>query len=217
MKETELPLLSDLLPEDLNALRTAGVLSTRRYTRGTFLLRAGDRTTRAGIVLTGQVLIEGNDAWGNRSIFAPIGEGQIFGESYALTGEVLLVDAVCCADTAVLWLDLAAMTAPANAGAAWSAPFLRRLLTLTAGKNFALSRRMFCTSPRSMRVRIMTYLTGEAARQGSRSFTVPLDRARMADYLNLDRSALSRELSRMQKAGILRYRKNAFTLLTPLA
>lgn len=59
----------------------------------------------------------------------------------------------------------------------------------------------------------MTYLSSEALRTGKRQFTIPFDRQQMADYLNVERSALSKELGKMQREGILTFRKNTFCLL----
>ena len=92
---------------------------------------------------------------------------------------------------------------------------LQNLLHICAQKNLTLSGRIFCTSSRSVRSRILTYLSGQAALHGSREFEIPFDRQQLADYLSLDRSALSRELCRMRDEGLLRFRKNHFCLLTP--
>ena len=78
--------------------------------------------------------------------------------------------------------------------------------------NLALSRRMFCVTPKTVRGRLTTYLAGQAALEGRWEFSIPFDRQQLADYLNLDRSALSRELSRMQEEGLLEYHKNRFKL-----
>lgn len=71
---------------------------------------------------------------------------------------------------------------------------------------------MFCVTPKTVRGRLTTYLTGQAALEGRREFSIPFDRQQLADYLNLDRSALSRELGRMQEEGLLEYHKNRFKL-----
>lgn len=88
-----------------------------------------------------------------------------------------------------------------------------RLLTLAARKNLALSERIFCTSPKHIRERVSVYLAGQSARAGSRRFRIPYDRQQMADYLGVERTALSKELSKMRADGLIAYRKNEFTLL----
>lgn len=88
-----------------------------------------------------------------------------------------------------------------------------RLLTLAARKNLALSERIFCTSPKHIRERVSVYLAGQSARAGSRRFRIPCDRQQMADYLGVERTALSKELSKMRADGLIAFRKNEFTLL----
>lgn len=80
-------------------------------------------------------------------------------------------------------------------------------------KNFALSHRIFCTTPKTVRERLLAYLSGQAAIHGNRSFVIPLNRQQMADYLNVDRSALSKELGRMQAEGMIEFHKNSFLLI----
>ena len=93
---------------------------------------------------------------------------------------------------------------------------MQRLTLMTARKNLVLSRRIFCTSPRSVRERLLTYLSGQALQCGSAEFDIPFNRQQMADYLNLDRSALSKELGRMRDEGLLSFRKNHFRLFIDL-
>ena len=86
------------------------------------------------------------------------------------------------------------------------------MLVLSTSKNLAWSNRVFCISSKSIRARIMTYLSSEAVKRGTMKFVIPIDRQQMADYLNVERRALSKELGRMQKEGILTFRKNQFHL-----
>ena len=93
----------------------------------------------------------------------------------------------------------------------------RNLVELLARKNLQLSRRMRCTAPRTIRRRLMVYLSEEAAQQGSRSFAIPFNRQELADYLEVDRSALSTEISKMRREGWLRAQGNVFVLTGPEA
>ena len=94
-----------------------------------------------------------------------------------------------------------------------AAKLLRNLVTIFAQKNRTLSGRIFCTTSKSIRGRVVTYLSAQALEQGSHTFSIPFDRQQLADFLNVDRSALSKELGRMRKEGLLEFRKNRFTLL----
>ena len=69
--------------------------------------------------------------------------------------------------------------------------------------------------PKTVRGRLLTYLSGQAVRAGSTRFSIPFNRQQLADHLNLDRSALSKELGRMRAEGLIDFEKNRFTLLRP--
>ncbi len=211
MKISGLFLLKGLTPEEMTGLTAAGRLTVRRYTRGEVILHAGTVTRAVGAVLSGAVLIESIGVTGDRALLGRVPAGQIFAESYALAGAPLMVDAVCDADAEVAFLDIAPLLgdgAPEGADRVIAA----RLLTLAAKKNLGLSERIFCTSPRRVRERVSIYLSGQAVRAGARHFRIPFDRRQMADYLGVERTALSKELSRMRADGLIDYHKNEFTL-----
>ena len=90
---------------------------------------------------------------------------------------------------------------------------IRNLLSSMAQKNFFLNEKLSHVTQRTIRQKLLAYLSSEAARLGSRSFSIPYDRQQLADYLAVDRSALSAELSRLRRDGLLRCHKNNFTLL----
>ena len=133
-----------------------------------------------------------------------MGEGQAFAETYAFCGEPLMVDVLAAADCEVLFLDTAALSRP-HAEHSWQDRLLQNLLRVSMKKNLALSRRILCTAPKTVRGRLLTYLSGM-------EFDLPFNRQQLADYLNLDRSALSKELCRMRDEGLLTFRKNHFVL-----
>lgn len=185
----------------------------KQYRKGEQILCSGERTQRLGLVCSGSVHIESGDVWGGRSILGHVGPGQVFAETYAVCHETLMVDAAAAEDTQIVFVDLAVLLNPRQEGKSWYAKLLRNLLTITARKNLGLSGRMFCTAAKSVRGRLLTYLSAQAAQQGNAEFDIPFDRQQLADYLNLDRSALSKELSKMREEGMIEFRKNHFILL----
>ncbi len=128
-------------------------------------------------------------------------------------GEPLMVDAVAAERIEVLLLIRGACCAPVRRSAPTMRRLIRNLLAVTSRKNFALSRRIFHTAPKSIRGRLLSYLSAQALREDSRSFAIPFDRQQLADYLGVDRSALSAELGRMRAEGLIRFRKNELELL----
>ena len=114
----------------------------------------------------------------------------------------------------ILFLHTAAFT-DARIEPALQDKLLRRLLAVSMRKNLSLSQRIFCTTPKTVRGRLLTYFSAQAARSGSLQFEIPFNRQQLADYLNCDRSALSRELSLMQRDGLLDTYRSSFKLLQP--
>lgn len=204
-------LFQGLTEADIDQMERSRCLRRKTFARRQTIFRTGDTVHEIGIVLRGAVHIESIDLWGSKSILSEVGEGQAFAETYAFCGEPLMVDVLAAADCEVLFLDTAALTRP-HAEHSWQDRLLRNLLRVSMKKNLALSRRILCTAPKTVRGRLLTYLSGQAVQAGGMEFDLPFNRQQLADYLNLDRSALSKELCRMRDEGLLTFRKNHFVL-----
>ena len=125
----------------------------------------------------------------------------------------MLVDVRANEDCENMFLDLSSLR-QGPSGSVWRSRITANLLTISAQKNRTLSSRIFHTSSKSLRGRILSYLNTISIEQDSREFDIPFDRQQLADYLNVDRTALSKELGRMQKEGLIRFRKNHFSIQT---
>ena len=205
------PLFQGASPEEIQLLLSALDARCSGHTRGEVILQTGAHTNRLWVVLSGGVTIENHDAWGNRTILGHVAPGEVFAETYAcLPRQPLLVSAAAAGDTQLLSLDLSGLF---QHRCPHSDILLGNLLTITARKNLALSRRIFYTSSKTIRGRLLSYLSDQAMLQGSRTFTIPFDRQQLADYLGVDRSALSNELSKLRREGVLTAQKNRFCLL----
>ena len=186
----------------------------KQYRKNVMILSAGQPTERMGLVLKGSVTIESNDLWGNRTILSHVGAGGFFAETYAwLCDEVVLVDVVANEECRILFLTVANLRGLPLAREAWAAKLTANLLSISAQKNLALTGRSFHTAPKSARARIMAYLNTVSLQTQSREFDIPFDRQQLADYLNLERSAMSKELGRMRDDGLIRTDRNHFVLL----
>lgn len=186
----------------------------KRYRKGSVIMRAGSTTDRMGFVLEGSVTIESNDIWGNRTILSHVGSGQFFAETYALLeDETMLVDVVANENCRILFLKIGSLNHLISLNNTWANTLIANLLSISARKNLHLSGRSFHTSPKTIRGRVMSYLNTISLQKGSNEFDIPFDRRQLADYLNLERTALSKELGKMQNDGIINVRKNHFRLL----
>ena len=204
MEISALPLFRGVPAEELPALLARASARTCAFQKGELLLRRGDVTRRLGLVLEGSVHIIREDFWGNRSIVGLAGPGEVFGESYALAGEPLEVSVLAAAPGAALFLEADGLT---------DARLTANLLHLLARKNLMLTRKMRHMARRTTRDKLLSYLSAQALAAGSSEFDIPMDRQQLADYLAVDRSAMSAALGKLRDEGVLTFRKNHFRLL----
>ncbi len=206
------PLFHQIAPEELRAILSC--LSSRRAAcrKHTFVCRHGDLLSCVGLVLSGEVHIIKEDFWGSRTILGKAEPGQLFAESYACAGQPLEVSVIAASDSEILFLDVRNLLHACGQ----SCPFHQRLIQNFTGilsrKNLMLTKKIEYMSRRTLRDKLLSYLSDESARQQSTTFSVPFNRQQLADYLCVDRSALSRELSQLREEGILQYHRSRFTL-----
>ena len=206
-------LFQGIREHEIEAMLTCLSAEERTYGKDAYIYRAGDVTGRLGVVMEGAVNIIKDDVWGNRKIIENIGGGQIFGETYAcLKGEHLMVDVQASERSRILFMDVNRILTTCSSSCDFHNRLIRSLMYVLAGKNLMLTKKMDIITPKSLRERVMVYLSQESVKQGCRTVTVPFNRQQMADYLSVDRSALSAELSRMQRDGVISYEKNRFTI-----
>ena len=201
-------------PQELGGMLKCLKAREREFEKGTRILQGGERVTELGLVRCGSVLIQNDDIWGHTTILARVGPGELFAETYACSGEPLMVDVVAAEPTKVLFLQISQVlhTCPNNCDG--HSKLIGNLLKVLAQKNLVLSRKISYTSARSIRGRLMAYLSEQAKANQSHSFTIPFDRQQLADYLNVERSALSNELSKMCREGLISTNRSQFQLLS---
>lgn len=201
------PLFRGIPAETLPGLLAQADARERRYRKGELLLHRGETAGRLGLVLSGTVHIVREDFWGSREIVGLAEAGDVFAESYALSGEPLEVSVLAATDVAALFLDAAAFSGGAEVR------LTANLLSLLAGKNLQLTRKMRHMARRTTREKLLSYLSAQALLAGGPEFDIPLDRQQLADFLAVDRSAMSAALGKLRDEGVLEFRKNHFRLL----
>ena len=200
-------------PEQVNEMMKCFYAREKHFQKGEIILYMGDLVKDLGLVLSGGVTIERDDLLGNRSIFGHAGAGQIFAETYAcVPEEPLMVNVVADEDTSILFLDIGRVLTTCRTTCTHHSMLIQNLLLASARKNLGLSERIMHTSPKSIRGRLLSYFSAQAARQGSVNFSIPFNRQQLADYLAVERSGLSLELGKMKKDGLLDFHKSHFVL-----
>ncbi len=185
----------------------------KRFARGEFLYRAGESAGMAALVLDGMFHIDREDYWGNNSILADVSAGELLGEVYSfLDDEPVRINAVAVKDSVVLLLDVKKIFRVCSAVCPHHAQLIRNFAYVLAVKNRELTRKLEYISQRTTRDKLLSYLSDQSIKQGSPSFDVPFNRQQMADFLAVDRSAMSKELGKLRDEGVLEFNKNHFKL-----
>ncbi|MEZ3503535.1 MAG: Crp/Fnr family transcriptional regulator [Lachnospiraceae bacterium] len=184
------------------------------YKKGEYVLREGEHLSDIMILVNGRLLIQKDDYWGNRSILEQISMGEMFGEAYiAPESGPLLNDVAAAEDSAVIFLNAKRIMTTCSSACRFHTMVVQNLFFSISEKNRKIVRKLSHMSKRSIREKLISYLSEEATRQNSSSFTIPFNRQQLADFLFVDRSAMSNELSKMRKEGLLEFERNRFKLL----
>ena len=181
------------------------------YKKGSIIFSAGNTTQNIFMVLSGKAHIERIDFWGNRTIISNVEQGEVFAESYAvLDGVKSDVEVIAMEDTVILLLNIDRLFESKNFEV--QAKFFRNFLKVMAYKNYYLTKKVRHLTQKTTRNKILSYLSDQSVILGKSDFVIPYNRQQLADYLSIDRSAMSKELSNMKAEGILDFRKNRFIL-----
>jgi len=202
--------------KDENLISMLGCLgaTVKTYGKKEIIIQEGERARYIGIVLSGAVQIIKIDYFGNRSIVSGIEPSEMFGESFACA-EVpsMPINVIANEQSEVMLLDCQSVMHPCANGCEFHQQIIFNLMKIMATKNIMFHQKIEITSERTTREKLMAYLMLQAKKWNSNSFQIPFDRQELADYLQVDRSGLSAEISKMRNEGILKSHKNHFELL----
>lgn len=187
----------------------------QRYSPGEVILLAGQPADRVGILLEGQAQVIREEFSGSRTILTALSPGDLFAEAFACaSGEhkTLPVTVLSVAESTVLLIDYRRILHTVPAGCTFHDRLVENMLAVMADKNLMLNRRLGHLSKRTTREKLLSYLSEQATLHGSASFSIPFNRQELADYLCVERSAMSAVLSRLRAEGVLETERNRFTL-----
>lgn len=186
----------------------------KTYKKGEYVFRQGEHISDITVLVEGDLHIQRDDYWGNRSILGQVTVGEMFGEAYAAQGSgALLNDVVAVEDSAVILFDVKRILTTCSSTCRFHAIVVQNLFFAISEKNRKLVQKLGVLSKRTTREKLISYLSEQAKKQNSGSFTIPFNRQQLADFLSVDRSAMSNELCKMRDDGLLEFDKNRFKLL----
>ena len=207
-------LFSGVTEDEFIQLLSCLVPVRKCFAKNETILAQGDTISKIGVLLTGQAQVIRDDITGVRSILTNLAAGDVFAEAFACSDIAELpVSVVAVTDCSAMFFDYRRILKTCSSACAHHTRLIRNLLAVIADKNIVLSGKIEHLSMRTTRKRVLSYLSEQASKHNSNRFDIPFNRQQLADYLCVDRSALSSELSRLQQEGILAFQKNHFRLL----
>ena len=211
---TRCPLFGGVDAEDIRAMLQCMNARTVTVRRGQTVFSEDSPAEYVGIVLSGQVVVARDDFYGNRAIQGVVEPGDLFGETFACAGLGRLpVSVEAAQDGAVMLIRLRGITETCVNACRFHNRVVLNLMRILARKNLQLNQKLQITSRRTTREKLMAYLLAQAKQAQSNRFTIPFDRQGLADFLGVDRSALSAEIGKLRREGIIESERSSFRLL----
>lgn len=210
----QVPLFNEIEESNLNTLLHCLSAKILKAQAKTTIFSEGDSSESVGIVLSGEVQIVKHDYFGNRNIVASINEAELFGEAFACSDIISLpVHVYTTKDSTIMLINYRKILTTCSNCCQFHNKLIYNMLRIMANKNIFLNQKMEILSKRTTREKLLHYFSQEAKKSGNNSFTISFNRQELADYLFIDRSAMSNELSKLRKEGLLEFHKNEFKLL----
>lgn len=208
------PLFADIDENHVEAMLSCMQAKRHTFAKDDFVFMVGDTATSVGIVLTGGVRVVMDDLEGQRTILAHVGPGELFGEAFSCAQtDSLPVSVVASGSSEIMLLDYRKIVTTCTSSCAFHIKMIRNMLQLLAVNNILLTRKIEHISKRTTREKLLSFLSTQAVIAKCSTIEIPFNRQELADYLCVDRSALSRELSAMQADGIISYEGKRFELM----
>ena len=211
LKRTKL--FSGVGDEDILSMLNCLDAAVREYNKGEYAFRQGEYIRNLMILAEGRLHIQKEDYWGNLNILNEIRPGEMFGEAYIVPNSGTLMNDVIATETStVLFFDMERILTVCPSACPFHTQLIKNIFYTISDKNKSLVQKLSYMSERYTREKLLSYLSDEAKRQNSSSFSIPFNRQQLADFLSVDRSAMSNELCKLRDEGMLDFHKSEFTL-----
>lgn len=179
------------------------------------IMQVGEKAEWLGIVLNGEVHIVSEDFYGNRNIIANVCSGEMFGEAFACAGTLSLpVSVYSHGYSEIILADCKKIIDVSSSGGSFHGKMAFNMITVLARKNILLNSKIGFITKRTTREKLLAYLSSMALKNNSGEFDIPFDRQQLADFLSVDRSAMSAELCKLRDDGLIKFHKSHFTVFS---
>ena len=214
INQLETALFEGIGQENLGAMLSCTGYHIAQYNKGQVIALEEERIRHVGIVLSGGVDMIKEDVWGNRTLLMRTGVSDLFGETFACTEDNRsLVTFVACEDAAILFIPFHRIMHTCSMACEFHHRLIENMVRIIATKNLELLRKVEVVTKKTLREKILAYLSLQSQLQGGAYIKLPLSRTELAEYLFADRTALARELSNMKAEGLIDFEKNTFRIL----
>lgn len=213
-KSIRSPLFLGIRPEDMEGMLGCIGYYVREYKKGEIIAFEAETINHVGVVLKGSVDMIKEDVWGNRTMLLRSYVEDVFGETFACGEDSLsVVTFVAAEDSKVMFLSFCRVMHTCTHACVFHQTLIENMVRIIARKNRELMRKIEVVSKKTLREKILAYLSIQSQTQGASRFEIPLGRMEWAEYLCADRSALTRELAKMKDEGLIDYQRNSFEIL----
>lgn len=209
------PLFKQIQEEDLMGMLNCLCARVHLYKKDCYIILAGDQVRSIGVVLKGKVSVERESEDGLRNLVAVLVRGECFGESFACSDHPeAFVSVVAMEDCEVLFLDCKKIVTTCSSACTFHTRLIENILSMLTDKILGLNQKLEIVSKRKIREKLLTFFETQKRNAGTNVFSIPYNREQLADFLFVDRSALSNELCKMRDEGMIRFQKNKFEILS---
>lgn len=209
---TKIALMQGLNEQEISLILNCLQAKIKKHEKGETIFQEEEKIEEIGIIFSGTVTVQRNDYWGNRSIVALLGELDVFGETFACLNQVSDVQVIAEEASEILFLQVNRVLTTCSSSCQFHNRLIRNLLEICARKNYQMNVKVDILSQKTTREKLLTFLSRQAIRLGKQQFEIPFNRQQLADYLSVDRSAMTVELGKLKREGIIDFQKNVFTL-----
>lgn len=213
MSETNSSLFAGIAAEDRKAMLGCIGYHIASFRKGEIIAFEQEHIRHVGVVLSGSVDTIKEDIWGNKTMLVRSCKDEVFAETFACGQDNLsVVTFMVSKDAKILFLPFDRVMHSCSMACQFHHQLVENMVHIIANKNRDLMRKVEVVSKRTIREKLLAYLSIQAQAQNARYFEIPLGRVELAEYLCVDRSALTRELAKMKAEGIIDYHRNSFRM-----
>lgn len=200
--------------KDLENMLKCLAVTERSYKKNDIILMAGTKVTSVGIIVEGNAQITREDSEGNRAILSDLARADIFAEAYvAASSKEVPITVIATSECRVVWVPFSKIVVRCTFACEFHRVLIENMLKVIAEKNILMNEKMRLLSCRTTKEKLLTYLSDYSDYVGKSKFKIPFTRNELADFLSVDRSAMSRELGKLRDEGYIKFDKNEFEIL----